>query len=120
MLNAHEDCFICDLAEVYHVYDMEAYPVGFIATLLSGLREDSRTIMSLTGRKLSLKQTVDALTYDAINLILWSKTEDGRNNANRPKRLIDILNDKEDKDEEIVGYEDEDELLSAFNRIARG
>lgn len=118
-MSSKEDALICDLAEVYHIYDMESHPVTYIATLLSGLREDSRTIMSLTGRKLNLKQTVDVLTYDALNLILWMKTRDGQNNTNRPKRLIDLLNEKEEKDE-VVGFESEDELLATFNRIVRG
>lgn len=118
MLGSEEDAFICDMAETYHIYDIEQYPVTLIATLLSGLREDTRTIMALTGRKLSLKQTVDVLTYDAINLILWSKTRDGQNNVNRPKRLIDILNNKEVK-EEVEGFDSGEELLTAFNKIVR-
>lgn len=118
MLGSEEDAFICDMAEVYHIYDLERYPVTLIATLLTGLREDSRTIMSLTGRKLSLKETVDVLTYDAINLILWSKTKDGQNNVNRPKRLMDILTSKEEK-EEVASFESGEDLLAAFNKIVR-
>lgn len=118
MLESEEDAFICDMAETYHIYDYKQYPVTLIATLLSGLREDSRTIMALTGRKLSLKQTVDAMTYDAINLILWSKTTDGHNNTKRPKRLIDILINKENK-EEVEGFDSGEDLLAAFNKIVR-
>ena len=118
MLSSQEDAFICDMAETYHIYDIEQFPVTYIAILLSGLREDSRTMMALTGRKISFKQTVDALTYDAINLILWSKTKDGQNGVNRPKRLIDILTKKEVK-EEVVAFETGEELLEAFGKIAR-
>lgn len=118
MLASKEDAFICDMAETYRIYNIEEYPVDYIATLLTGLREDSRTAMSLAGTDMTLSQTVEVLTYDVLRLILWSKTKDGQNGVNRPEKLIDILRNKK-KPEKVVGFDSGEEMLAAFNRIAR-
>ena len=49
MLKTDEDALICDLAETYHIYDWQSYPLGLIATLAAGLRDDSRIKMRLAG-----------------------------------------------------------------------
>lgn len=118
MLASCEDALICDLAEKYHIYCMEDYPVTFIATLMTGLRDDSRTVQSLTGNNMTLLQTVEVLIYDVLNLIWWSKTKDGMMNVNRPKRLMDLLKHKEEQ-QKVVGFETEEDFFAAFNAIAR-
>lgn len=49
MLGTDRDALICDLAETYHVLDMWALPVPLLATLASGLRENSRIRMEMAG-----------------------------------------------------------------------
>ena len=115
---SEEDAFICDIAEYYHVYDYETFSVNYIATLLTGLREDSRTIMRLTGRKIPLSLMVEALSYDTLNLLFWAKTKDGNEGINRPKRLIDALLGTE-KQDDIVSFESGEELLAAYKKITR-
>lgn len=118
MLISEEDAFICDLAEYYHIYDYESYSVNYIATLLSGLREDSRIIMKLTERTIPLGLMVDVLSYDTLNLLLWSRTKDGYEGVNRPKRLLDILLNKEQK-EEVESFDSGEDLLEAYKKITR-
>ena len=118
MLISEEDAFICDLAEYYYIHDMESYSVNHIAILLTGLREDSRTIMRLTDRKIPLDLMVGVLSYDTLNLLLWSKTKDGHEGINRPKRLLDILLGVEKKDD-IEAFDSGEELLEAFKKITR-
>ena len=114
-----EDALICDLAETYHIYRMEDYPVEYIATLLTGLRESSRVMLKITNRKLPLDQMINVMSFDVLNLILWSKTVDGQNNVNRPKRLMDVFNKTETVDE-IKTFDSGEELLAELNRLARG
>lgn len=118
MLISEEDAFICDLAEYYHIYDYESYSVNYIATLLSGLREDSRIIMKLTERTIPLGLMVDVLSYDTLNLLLWSRTKDGYEGVNRPKRLLDILLNTEQK-EEVESFDSGEDLLEAYKKITR-
>ena len=42
MMAVDRDAWICDLAETYRIFDYRALPVGLLATLSFGLREDSR------------------------------------------------------------------------------
>ena len=42
MLAVDRDALMCDLAETYGILDLYAHPAQLIATLATGLREDSR------------------------------------------------------------------------------
>ena len=98
---------------------MEEYPVEYIATLLAGLREDSRVMLKITNRKLTIDQMINIMSFDILNLLFWSKTVDGHNNVNRPKKLMDIFNKTETVDE-IKTFDSGEELLAELNRLARG
>lgn len=114
-----EDAFICDLAETYHIYDYELFPVKYIAVLLTGLKDGSRTIMKLSEQKMSFDTMIKVQTLDVLRLIWWSKTEDGHDNINRPKMLMDIINGNEQK-EYIESFDSGEDLLEEFKRITRG
>lgn len=74
--------------------------------------------MRLTDRKIPLDLMVGVLSYDTLNLLLWSKTKDGHEGINRPKRLLDILLGVEKKDD-IEAFDSGEELLEAFKKITR-
>ncbi len=114
-----EDAFICDLAETYHIYDYESFQVKYIAILLSGLRDGSRTTMKLSEQKMSFDTMIKVQTLDVLRLIWWSKTKDGHENTNRPKMLMDIINGIEQK-EKIKSFDSGEDLLREFRRITRG
>ena len=52
MISRHEDDLICDMAEVYHIYDMRALPLRKLAVLACGLSADSRVNKSKNKVKL--------------------------------------------------------------------
>lgn len=82
---------ICDLAETYHIFNYRELPVNMLATLVSGLRADSRTKMKITGAKIPDNITLQVLIYDRLTQLVWMNSEDGRKNRNRPQRLYDLL-----------------------------
>jgi hypothetical protein len=49
MLATDRDALLCDLAEVYHIFDFHALPVLTLAALSVGLRDDSRIKMKMAG-----------------------------------------------------------------------
>lgn len=51
MLGTDRDAVICDLAETYHLFDMDSVPLMTLATLCAGLPEDSRIKLHLNGVK---------------------------------------------------------------------
>lgn len=90
-INTCESELICDLAEVYHIFDYRALSPDLVAIFVSGLRDDSRTKMSLSGSKLTLEQTLLARVLDEISLLVWFNSEDGAKGKNRPKSVLATL-----------------------------
>lgn len=91
MLHLDEDALICDLAETYHILNYRELSLRLVATLANGLPEDSRIKKKITKRHLSLSDALLAAMVDKLSQILWTKTEDARHNRNRPKSLLDAL-----------------------------
>lgn len=105
MVHNDEDALVCDLAETYHVFDWRALPVPLCATLASGLREDSRSKLSLAGLKVSFDTQLVAGIYDKLAFLAWSKTSDAQKGRNCPEPIIAKLNaktQKKDKDRPVA------------------
>lgn len=102
MIAADEHALICDLAEVYHVYNYRAIPVRLAATLAAGLGPDSRIVMSLTGRKLRTDTMLLATMADSLRFIAWSKTTDGQKNRNKPESILLALTEPKTQDDTVL------------------
>ena len=72
MVVTDEDALICDMAETYHVYDMESLPISFVSTLAAGLRPDSRIRSKMAGVETHLNIEY-LLAYCVDNIILIRK-----------------------------------------------
>lgn len=119
MISADRDALLCDMAETYGIYDLRALPVSTLATLAVGLRDDSRIKMHMHGTKISRIETLLAAAVDRLSMLWWAKTEDARNNANRPKSMLSILiGDPENQENgNVEAFESGDEFESAWERI---
>ncbi len=62
----YEDDVICDLAETYHIFSYKEHKPSFIATLLSGLKDDARISMRLAGVTADTKTRLLAMIADLI------------------------------------------------------
>ena len=91
MIKKDEHALVCDLAETYQIYDFRSYPVGLIATLAAGLRDDSRIKMSLGDMKVTQQTLFMAAIVDRLNLLLWTRTKDAEKGKNRPQPILDGL-----------------------------
>lgn len=93
MIESCEAELICDLAEVYHVYDYKQMPVIFIATLAAGLREDARVWHKLEDDNpfFTDQRRLLVSMYDLLNVIRWLQTTDGANGTNYPDSLYQKL-----------------------------
>lgn len=118
----YKSAMICDLAEYYHIYDYRGLPVQTLATLLFGLREDSRLKMEINGAKVPPYINILAGIYDRIGLLIWQNTEDGHKNRNRPQSLLELLNAAEEKNS-ITAFNSGEEFDKAYAELtgrARG
>lgn len=94
MVTVDEDALICDFAETYHIYDFRSLPCTLAAVLACGLRENSRIKLKLSGQRVSTDTLINAVAADALNLLVWSKTEDAKRKRNRPKSIVQILTEE--------------------------
>lgn len=91
MIATDRDALVCDLAETYGILDMRGLSVSLLATLASGLREDSRIKRKLAGVTVTQDTLLLAMAVDRLNFLSWAKTEDARKGENRPKSVVEIL-----------------------------
>ena len=66
-----KDELICDFAEYYHIYDMRAFNIRYIAILAVGLREESRTKIKMNNMKLGMQSLMLAKIADNTSFLVW-------------------------------------------------
>ena len=116
MLSADRDALICDLAEVYGIFDHRALPVPLLATLAVGLREDSRIKRKISGMKLTRIEMLTAAAVDRLSMLLWINSEDGRKGENRPASVLASLMGEEQEEKPVEGFETAEEFEAEWTR----
>lgn len=81
------------MAEYYHILNYKEQSPVLIAILLSGLRNESRVQMAMSGQKLKIEQVLLATIADELSSMLWTGKED------RPESFLAILLGESKKDE---------------------
>ena len=118
MILMDEDALVCDMAEVYGVLDMYSLPLMTLATLATGLRADSRIMLKLRGQKIDDMTLLIACAVDRLSFIAWSKTKDAQRGNNRPESIVEkLISDPSEKENDIVGYENGDDLLNHMEML---
>lgn len=118
MIIEDEDALICDFAETYRIYDYRSLPVELAATFAVGLGDDSRIKKKLRGETISTDLAIRALQLDALHLLVWMQSKDGKAGRNRPKSVFQILTEPK-KTSEVVGFNSSEELMAEIERIKR-
>ena len=109
---------ICDFAEYYHIYDMRAFNIRYIAILAVGLREESRTKIKMNNMKLGMQSLMLAKIADNTSFLAWAKTEDGMKNVNRPPMILEALM-KADDQEAAQGFDTVEDFQAEYERRIR-
>lgn len=92
MLNADEDAVFCDLAETYHLFDWSAVSIPTLARLASGLRDDSRIMLKLSGQRVPIERLLLAMVADNTAYTAWANTKAARDNPESvPERIVPIM-----------------------------
>lgn len=117
MITEDEDALICDMAETYGVFDIYSLPLTTLATLACGLRADSRIMLKLRGQQIDDKMLLMACAVDRLNLLWWAKTEDAQHGNNRPESIVENLLNPKKNENDIVSYDNGDDLLEHMNML---
>ena len=107
---------ICDLAEVYGIFDYKSVPVPLLITLVTGLRADSRVMMAISGQSLKPNEFLMATIIDRLNLLLWTKTKDAEKGRNRPKSIIDNFT----RNNDVSSFRNKEDFEIAKKKILGG
>ena len=117
MLKADREALVCDLAETYGIFDYRAVPVKLLATLASGLREDSRIKMRLSGGKVPRRDLLLAAAVDRLSLLVWSMSEDAKHGTNRPKSLVAAFMDETEDSGDVEAFDSAEDFEAAWEKI---
>lgn len=107
---------ICDLAEYYHIYNYREMPPILVASLVSGLRDESRTKMKISGRKFTTEIFLMASIVDRLTIISHQLSRDKK----KPKFITDILLANEKKEDQIQTFDSIEEFEKARSQILKG
>ena len=113
MIGFDRDALICDLAETYHIYDYRSLPVKLVATLSSGLRENSRIKTKMRGEQVPVTDSLLAMIYDILAGFLWNGG--GKPPESAYDRLNGIEHEKPEKNFET--FDSPEDYLRERERI---
>lgn len=116
MLAFDKKAVICDLAEVYHIYDYHGVPVSLLGTLVSGLGLDSRIGMKLSGRKASMDTIMLANICDILVAYIYSWAD--KSDRNKPEPLVPRFYEQPGEQEKAHGYSSGEEFKKAWISMA--
>lgn len=118
MIASDEDSLICDLAQVYGIFDYHALPVRTLAALAAGLPEDSRCIRHLRDEPLSTHDFLLAASVDALFNINWRLQGCP---GTPPPSLLSALRGKpeEDADSSVQSFDSPEEFEAAMKETER-
>lgn len=120
MIAADRDALVCDLAETYGILDYKALPVGLLAALSSGLRENSRIRLRLAGQTRDTGLLLLAAAVDRLSFLAWAQTEDARHGEGRPPSLLAALLGTEEGADGPLAFDTAAEYEAARAEIVKG
>lgn len=113
MIGIDQDAFICDMAETYHILDIWALPAETLAVLASGLRDNSRIKMKLSGMRHIPVEIILPQVADMLTMVFSDK------DAQPPVLFTDIMLGNVDT-KETKGFDSGEEFDNEWKRITGG
>ncbi|MBM6879319.1 hypothetical protein H6A09_01375 [[Clostridium] spiroforme] len=118
MLNCDKYALECDLAEVYHIYDIKELPLRKVALFSAGLRDDSRIKMKMNDMIYPFEKLVIADIADKLALMIWQRG--GAKESNRPELMLPKLLGIEKKDNDVISFSSKEDFEKRRKEIMRG
>ena len=117
MIALDEDALICDMAETYHIYDMESLPALYVATLACGLRPNSRIKLLASGLKFDLETILLAHIADNTAINVYTKTKDAKSGKNKPKSMVQAFTSDLDDSKHARKFDSGNAFLEEWRRL---
>jgi len=120
MIKVDEDALICDLAEIYQIYDYKQLPPTRVAVFACGLRDDSRIKMKLNNQNVPTKILLLAGISDRLGRLVWFQTKDGQEGNNPPVSLVNLLINGSDEKDDVVIFDSGEDFNNVRKRLIGG
>lgn len=117
MVIADEEALICDFAETYGIYDYRKLPLKTAAILASGLRDNSRIKIKMSGLNAAPEVILNAAIADRTGMLVWMQSKDGAKNRNRPASILDKILNLEKKKEDVTAFATGQDFEDEWNRL---
>lgn len=117
MVIADEEALICDFAETYGIYDYRKLPLKTAAILASGLRDNSRIKIKMSGLNAAPEVILNAAIADRTGMLVWMQSKDGAKNRNRPESILDKILNPEKKKEAVTAFATGQDFEDEWNRL---
>lgn len=117
MVIADEEALICDFAETYGIYDYRKLPLKTAAILASGLRDNSRIKIKMSGLNAAPEVILNAAIADRTGMLVWMQSKDGAKNRNRPTSILDKILNPEKKKEDVTAFATGQDFEDEWNRL---
>ena len=111
-----KDALICDMAEFYHVLDIDGLPVQTLAALAVGLPSHSRSKRKYSKQNIPDEIGLLALILDSVNRIAWMMSKDGSKGRNKPASVYEILTNQT-REKDVIGFNSVADFEAAKNQI---
>ena len=115
MIDENESDLICDLAEFYHIYDYRSHSPQLIATLLTGLRDESRIMQKICGVKASQINLLLAHIADKLSILINGM-------SSKPidfPSMVEAING-EDKQKALMSFDSDEDFRAYWERVNNG
>lgn len=116
-MGVDKTALMCDMAETYHIYEMERLPVDMAAAFVSGLHDDSRIKKKISGVQIGLTDQILLHILDSVRYFKWSFTEDAHNGGTPPESIYDRMMKPKEIAENKWSFETDDEFREKWNEI---
>lgn len=106
----YEDEMICDLAQVYGVYDWRTIPPANAAIMALGLPDSSRVKLKISGKQFSFECWLQMQICDRLNWLQWSRSRAHELGYPPPLPLEELI-----KQSDIQAQKQEEQRLMGFD-----
>ena len=115
MLGSCRSELICDLAETYNIYDYHGVPVRLLGTLASGLGQNSRVAMKLSGNKAPLDTIILARMHDLLAAYVYSWSD--KKSGQAPEPLVEMFIERPEPPKKYQGYASGEDFKAAWRKL---
>lgn len=117
MIALDEQALICDLAEVYHIFDYRSLPVRLVATLSSGLGDNSRIKRKARNEEVDTDTFLRAVIADRLAQIQYMLSS---GKAEPPELITEMLLGKKQREPELKTFSTPEEFMKAWKEKTEG